>query len=54
AAELKKRSLSPERRAEYEKEHRNIVQALRERDAQTAKEAMRGHLGHVRRNLVGY
>jgi DNA-binding FadR family transcriptional regulator len=52
--QLKKRSLSPERRAEYEKEHRKIVQALRERDAQTAKDAMRGHLVHVRRNLVGY
>lgn len=52
--QLKRRSLNPERRAEYEKEHRNIVQALRERDAQTAKEAMRGHLVRVRHNLVGY
>jgi DNA-binding FadR family transcriptional regulator len=51
---LKKRSVTPERRAGYEKEHRNIVQALRERDAQTAKEATRVHLAHVRRNMVGY
>jgi DNA-binding FadR family transcriptional regulator len=51
---LKKRSVTPERRLAYEKEHRSIVQAMRERDAQTAKEATRAHLAHVRRNMVGY
>ncbi len=51
---LKKRSVTPQRRAEYEKEHRSIVHALRERDALTAKEATRAHLAHVRRNMVGY
>lgn len=51
---LKKRSVTPQRRSEYEREHRSIVQALRERDAETAKEATRAHLAHVRRNMVGY
>ncbi len=51
---LKKRSVTPQRRAEYQAEHRSIVQALRERDAATAIEATRAHLVHVRRNMVGY
>jgi DNA-binding FadR family transcriptional regulator len=51
---LKKRSVTPERRLSYQKEHRSIVQALRERDPEAARAATQQHLAHVRRNLLGY
>ena len=50
---LKKRSYSPERRAKYEKEHRDIVAALKDRDAETARAILMGHLIHVRKNMLG-
>jgi DNA-binding FadR family transcriptional regulator len=50
---LKDRIVTPERRIQYQREHRNIVQALKERDAERARAAILGHLQHARRNLFG-
>jgi len=50
---LKKKSVTPERRARYEQEHRRIVAALKNRDADTAKHHILGHLVNVRFNLLG-
>jgi DNA-binding GntR family transcriptional regulator len=50
---LKRRSVTPERRAAYQQEHRQLVAALRERDLERALECTRGHLQHVQRNLLG-
>lgn len=50
---LKRKSVTPERRAAYQHEHRELVAALRERDLATAMAHTRGHLLHVRRNLLG-
>jgi len=48
---LKRRSLTPERRAEYQAQHRAIVAALRDRDAAAAHEALTGHLRQIQANL---
>lgn len=50
---LKRRSFNPERHRCYCTEHEQIVAAVRERDPQTARDAMRDHLHHVRRILLG-
>jgi DNA-binding FadR family transcriptional regulator len=50
---LKRRSATPERRAAYQQEHRALVAALRERDAERARALCQAHLLHVRRNLLG-
>lgn len=51
---LKKKSVTPERRSAYQTEHRALVNALKQRDAEAAKQAMLSHLTHVRRNLFDY
>jgi DNA-binding FadR family transcriptional regulator len=51
--ELKRRSLTAERRDLYREEHRRIVAALRARDAQGAETALIDHLRRVRQNLLG-
>ncbi len=51
---LKKRSVTPERRAEYQKEHRRLVEALKDRDQSQARKAAVEHLLNVRRNLLGF
>jgi DNA-binding FadR family transcriptional regulator len=51
---LKDRIVTPERRIRYQEEHRNIVGALRERDAERARACIIEHLQHARRNLFGY
>ncbi len=51
---LKRRSATPERRQEYQQEHRDLVAALKERDAERAKALCLAHLVHVRRNMLGY
>lgn len=51
---LKRRSATPERRREYEQEHRALVAALQDRDGVRATELCLAHLAHVRRNLLGY
>jgi DNA-binding FadR family transcriptional regulator len=45
--DLKRRSSSSERRAQYQADHRAIVGALRARDSASAVEAMRVHLARV-------
>jgi DNA-binding FadR family transcriptional regulator len=51
---LKRRSATPERRIEYQVEHRALVEALKQRDAQCARALCLAHLVHVRRNMLGY
>ncbi len=51
---LKRRSATPERRREYQQEHRALVAALRERDAERARALCLAHLQHVRANMLGY
>jgi DNA-binding FadR family transcriptional regulator len=50
--QIKQRSFSPERRAEYCDEHAAIVQALMRRDPDAAERAMLVHLDTVGRNLL--
>ncbi|VVE08698.1 FadR/GntR family transcriptional regulator [Pandoraea soli] len=50
---LKRHSLTPERRHEYEAQHRAIVEALRDRDADQAGELLTGHLRQIQHNLFG-
>lgn len=50
---LKRRSATPARRLEYQQEHRQLVDALRQRDGERAKALCLAHLLHVRRNLLG-
>lgn len=51
---LKRRSATPERRLDYEREHRDLVAALKDRDGARAAQLCIDHLSHVRRNLLGY
>lgn len=51
---LKRRSATPERRLEYQQEHRALVSALKQRDADQAKSLCLAHLVHVRANMLGY
>ena len=51
---LKDRIVTPERRLKYQAEHREIVRALKERDAERARAAIVAHLQHARRNLFGF
>jgi DNA-binding FadR family transcriptional regulator len=51
---LKRRSATPERRLEYQQEHRALVAALRDRDAERARALCFSHLVHVRTNMLGY
>jgi DNA-binding FadR family transcriptional regulator len=49
---LKKRSLTPELRLTYDREHSAIVTALKERDPESARRAMSQHLTRVRDSLL--
>lgn len=49
--DLKRRSASQERRSQYQRDHRAIVDALRARDSARAIEAMRLHLSRVQEHL---
>jgi DNA-binding FadR family transcriptional regulator len=51
---LKRRSATPERRLEYQQEHRALVAALKARDAERARALCLGHLVHVRTSMLGY
>jgi DNA-binding FadR family transcriptional regulator len=51
--DMKRRSASAERRDQYQQDHREIVAALRLRDADSATVAMRTHLARVSRHLLG-
>jgi DNA-binding FadR family transcriptional regulator len=50
---LKRNSLTPARRAQYERQHRAMVNALRDRDAGQAAALMIEHLDQIQRNLFG-
>ncbi|MCE0762636.1 FadR family transcriptional regulator [Pseudonocardia kujensis] len=50
---LKRRTSSPERRRCYHEEHTEIVEALRDRDPESAEAGMRRHLENVSDNLLG-
>ncbi len=50
---LKKRSLTPELRRIYDRQHGALVSALRERDPERARLCMSKHLTTVRDNLMG-
>ena len=50
---LKRRSATPERRLAYQREHRALVAALKDRDAARARNLCIVHLVHVRTNLLG-
>ena len=51
---LKRRSATPERRLQYQQEHRDLVAALINRDADRAKTLCLAHLLRVRANLLGH
>lgn len=51
---LKRRSVTAQRRLVYQREHRKIVDALRQRDGDAARRATLAHLEQVRRNLLGH
>ena len=50
---LKRNSLTPQRRQEYDRQHRTIVAALRDRDAARAGALLSQHLEQVQHNLFG-
>ena len=50
---LKRRSATPERRLDYQQEHRALVHALKQRDAERARALSMAHLLHVRTNMLG-
>ena len=50
---LKRRNFTNDRRRAYERDHRAIVEALEQRDSETARKAMREHISRVRGNLLG-
>jgi DNA-binding FadR family transcriptional regulator len=51
---MKRRSATPERRVEYQAQHRALVAALKDRDAQRARALCIAHLLHVRTCMLGY
>ena len=51
---LKRRTATPERRLEYQQEHRALVEALKQRDSERARAMCLAHLVHVRTNMLGY
>jgi len=51
---LKRRSATPARRLDYQQEHRALVAALKDRDAERARALCIAHLQHVRINMLGY
>jgi DNA-binding FadR family transcriptional regulator len=52
--EMKRRSITEERRQIYNSEHRAILDALQARDAGSAEAALRTHLLSVKSNLFGF
>lgn len=50
---LKARTVTPERRALYARQHEVVAGAIRDRDAPAARRAMRRHLLEVARHLLG-
>jgi DNA-binding FadR family transcriptional regulator len=51
--EMKRRSFSEHRRVHYCDEHAAVLEALRRRDPEAARDAMLAHLVSVRMNMLG-
>lgn len=51
---LKKRSVTPELRSIYDREHGSIVAALKDRDPEGARKALFQHLSRVRDSLLAF
>lgn len=51
---LKQRGQTPEHRTIYQREHREIVDALQQRDAERARAIMSQHIRNTRRRLLDY
>jgi DNA-binding FadR family transcriptional regulator len=51
---LKRRSATPERRLQYQQQHRDLVDAIRQRDADKARALSLAHLVQVRTNMLGF
>lgn len=51
---LKQRGQTPEHRMIYQREHREIVDALQQRDAERARAIMSQHIRNTRRRLLDY
>jgi DNA-binding FadR family transcriptional regulator len=51
---MKRRSATPERRVEYQAQHRALVAALKDRDVERARALCIAHLLHVRTCMLGY
>ena len=51
---LKRRSATPERRLEFQAEHRALVEALKQRDAERARALCVAHRLHVRTSMLGH
>ncbi|WP_093059761.1 FadR/GntR family transcriptional regulator [Variovorax sp. YR634] len=49
---LKQRSLTPENRLRYQRDHREILEALRRRDLERARELTQQHLLRIQANLL--
>ena len=49
----KRRSFTPQRRAEYQQDHEALVDAIEDRDTETAVAVMREHLSRIRTTLLG-
>lgn len=48
---LKRITLTPERRKQYEQQHRTIVAALKDRDAEQGRNLLFNHLDQIQKNL---
>ncbi|MGH9065433.1 MAG: FadR/GntR family transcriptional regulator [Acidimicrobiales bacterium] len=51
--DLKRRGFSRQRQHDYQRDHEELVRALRVRDAERATQVMRAHLVRVESNLLG-
>lgn len=51
---LKRRSVTPQRRLQYQLDHRALADALRERDVDRARALCTDHLLRVRANMLGH
>lgn len=49
---LKEKTVNPERRSQYERQHAELVSLIRDRDAEGAERVMRAHLEMVRDHLL--
>jgi DNA-binding GntR family transcriptional regulator len=52
-AQMKDKVLTPERIAEYNRQHRNLFETIRSRDVEGAVAIVTNHLHYARRQLLG-